>query len=154
MLESWAVLPALALVYLISAPLTLRRRLAHLGISAVVMTAVSASWMLAVTLTPAQDRPYVDGTTNNSAFSMVVGYNFLTRFSSLGISAASTGSISSTQGGGGGGHARTGQGPGQAAGRGTGSGTGPATGAGTGTGTGAFGGARPPCAQRRPSLRR
>ncbi|MER6571834.1 glycosyltransferase family 39 protein [Streptomyces sp. NPDC001093] len=102
MLEAWAVLPALALVYLLSAPLTLRRRLLHLGVSALVMTAVSASWMLAVTLTPAQDRPYVDGTTNNSAFSMVVGYNFLNRFSSLGISAASTGSVSATQGGGGG----------------------------------------------------
>ncbi|MFF3918041.1 ArnT family glycosyltransferase [Streptomyces sp. NPDC001852] len=102
MLEAWAVLPALALVYVLSAPLTLRRRLVHLGVSAAVMTAVSASWMLAVTLTPAKDRPYVDGTTNNSAFSMVVGYNFLNRFSSLGISAASTGSVSATQGGGGG----------------------------------------------------
>ncbi|KUM99633.1 mannosyltransferase [Streptomyces yokosukanensis] len=103
MLEAWAVLPALALVHLISAPIALRRRLAHLVLSAVAMTAVSASWMLAVTLVPAQDRPYVDGTTNNSAFSMVVGYNFLNRFSSLGITAASTGSVSSTQGGGGGG---------------------------------------------------
>ncbi|WP_433454691.1 ArnT family glycosyltransferase [Streptomyces sp. CA-142005] len=102
MLEAWAVLPALALVYLLSAPLTLRRRLLHLGVSALVTTAVSVSWMLAVTLTPAKDRPYVDGTTNNSAFSMVVGYNFLNRFSSLGISAASTGSVSATQGGAGG----------------------------------------------------
>ncbi|MEV7391813.1 glycosyltransferase family 39 protein [Streptomyces sp. NPDC091215] len=102
MLEAWAVLPALALVYLVTAPVTLRKRLAHLGVAAVVMTAVSLSWMLAVTLTPAKDRPYVDGTTNNSAFSMVVGYNFLNRFSSLGISAASTGSVSATQGGGGG----------------------------------------------------
>ncbi|MQY34120.1 hypothetical protein SRB17_20860 [Streptomyces sp. RB17] len=100
MLEAWAVLPALALAYLLSAPLALRRRLLHLGVSALVMTAVSVSWMLAVTLTPAKDRPYVDGTTNNSAFSMVVGYNFLNRFSSLGISAASTGSVSATQGGG------------------------------------------------------
>ncbi|MGW5543887.1 ArnT family glycosyltransferase, partial [Streptomyces sp. NPDC003998] len=102
MLEAWAVLPALALVYLLSAPLTLRRRLLHLGVSALVTTAVSVSWMLAVTLVPAKDRPYVDGTTNNSAFSMVVGYNFLNRFSSLGISAASTGSVSATQGGTGG----------------------------------------------------
>ncbi|MGV5039197.1 ArnT family glycosyltransferase [Streptomyces sp. NRAIS4] len=100
MLEAWAVLPALALVYLMAAPIALRKRLAHLGLSALVMTAVSASWMLAVTLTPTKDRPYVDGTTNNSAFSMVVGYNFLNRFSSLGISAASTGSVSATQGGG------------------------------------------------------
>ncbi|MGG2464228.1 ArnT family glycosyltransferase [Streptomyces sp. RGM 3693] len=101
MLEAWAVLPALAVVYLISAPIPLRKRLVRLGLSAVVMTAVSASWMVAVALTPAKDRPYVDGTTNNSAFSMVVGYNFLNRFSSLGISAASTGSISATRGGGG-----------------------------------------------------
>ncbi|MEU6217897.1 glycosyltransferase family 39 protein [Streptomyces sp. NPDC047022] len=102
MLEAWAVLPALALVYLLSAPIALRKRLAHLAVAAVVMTAVSASWMLVVTLAPAKDRPYVDGTTNNSAFSMVVGYNFLNRFSSLGISAASTGSVSATRGGGGG----------------------------------------------------
>ncbi|MFF2807985.1 ArnT family glycosyltransferase [Streptomyces sp. NPDC058000] len=101
MLEAWVVLPALAVVYLISAPVPLRKRLVRLGLSAVVMTAVSASWMVAVALTPAKDRPYVDGTTNNSAFSMVVGYNFLNRFSSLGISAASTGSISATRGGGG-----------------------------------------------------
>lgn len=111
MLEAWAVLPALALVYLTAAPVVLRRRLAHLGLSALVMTAVSASWILAVTLAPAKDRPYVDGTTNNSAFSMVVGYNFLNRFSSLGISAASTGSVSATQGGRGGhGGARQGAG--------------------------------------------
>ncbi|WP_189704601.1 ArnT family glycosyltransferase [Streptomyces anandii] len=101
MLEAWAVLPALALVYLVSAPLTARRRLAHLALAALVTTAVSASWILAVSLTPARDRPYVDGTTDNSAFSMVVGYNFLNRFSSLGVSAASTGSVSATQGGGG-----------------------------------------------------
>ncbi|MFJ9909146.1 ArnT family glycosyltransferase [Streptomyces sp. NPDC101152] len=128
MLEAWVVLPALALVHLVSAPLTVRRRLAHLGIAAAVMTAVSASWMVAVTLTPAKDRPYVDGTSNNSAFSMVVGYNFLTRFSSLGIDAASTGSISSTQGGRGGHAPTTAQGPGGGAGR--------------ATGTGAYGGTR------------
>ncbi|MGW2515764.1 glycosyltransferase family 39 protein [Streptomyces sp. NPDC001617] len=117
MLEAWAVLPALALVYLLSAPIALRRRLVHLGVSALVMTAVSLSWMLAVTFTPAKDRPYVDGTTNNSAFSMVIGYNFLNRFSSLGISAASTGSVSATQGGrGGGAEGATGERAGAAAG--------------------------------------
>ncbi|POX53434.1 glycosyltransferase family 39 protein [Streptomyces sp. Ru72] len=141
MLEAWAVLPALTLVYLVSAPITWRRRLAHLGVSAVVMTAVSASWMLAVTLTPAKDRPYVDGTTNNSAFSMVVGYNFLNRFSSLGVSAASTGSVSATQGGGGGRG-----GPWQAAGPAQetrpAQGTGLAQGTGRTGGTGVGGGAR------------
>ncbi|MEV7155167.1 glycosyltransferase family 39 protein [Streptomyces misionensis] len=115
MLEAWAVLPALALVHLVSAPVALRRRLAHLGLAALVTLAVSASWMLAVSLVPAKARPYVDGTTDNSAFSMVVGYNFLNRFASLGVSAAATGSVSATQGAGHrGGAARGTGGPGAA----------------------------------------
>ncbi|MEV7603418.1 glycosyltransferase family 39 protein [Kitasatospora sp. NPDC089797] len=105
MLEAWTVLPALAAVYLLAAPTTLRRRIGHLALAGLVTVVVSASWMLAVTLTPAQDRPYVDGTTDNSAFSMVVGYNFLNRFASLGMSAAQTGSVQAVRGGGGGGHA-------------------------------------------------
>lgn len=96
MLEAWAVLPALSLLYLVTAPTALRRRLAHVAVAGAVCVAVSASWVLLVTLTPARDRPYIDGTTNNSAVSQVVGYNFLTRFSSLGISAKETGSVSET----------------------------------------------------------
>jgi 4-amino-4-deoxy-L-arabinose transferase-like glycosyltransferase len=102
MLEAFAVLPALALVYAVSAPTALRRRLVHLAVAGAVTLAVSASWMLLVTLTPAADRPYVDGSTDNSAVSMVVGYNFLTRFSAVGVNAADTGSVSAfTRGGGG-----------------------------------------------------
>ncbi|MFC1407983.1 ArnT family glycosyltransferase [Streptacidiphilus sp. N1-12] len=101
MLEAFAVLPALALVYLVSAPTALRRRTVHLALAGAVTLAVSASWMLLVTLTPAADRPYVDGSTNNSAVSMVVGYNFLNRFSAVGMDAADTGSVSAVQGGGG-----------------------------------------------------
>ncbi|MFE5588604.1 ArnT family glycosyltransferase, partial [Kitasatospora sp. NPDC056531] len=98
MLEAWAVLPALAAVYLLAAPTSLRRRVGHVALAGLVAVVVSASWMLVVTVTPAQDRPYVDGTTDNSAFSMVVGYNFLNRFSSLGMSAAQTGSVQAVRG--------------------------------------------------------
>jgi 4-amino-4-deoxy-L-arabinose transferase-like glycosyltransferase len=91
MLEAFAVLPVLALVYLLSAPPALRRRVLQLALAGTVTLAVSASWMLLITLTPAQDRPYVDGTTDNSAVSMVVGYNFLNRFSSVGLNAGDTG---------------------------------------------------------------
>ncbi|MFF4359379.1 ArnT family glycosyltransferase [Streptomyces sp. NPDC001604] len=96
MLEAWAVLPALGLLYLVSAPATLRRRLTHLATAGAVCVAASASWMVLVTLTPAQDRPFIDGTTDNSAFSQVVGYNFLNRFAGLGISAKATGSVAAT----------------------------------------------------------
>ncbi|WP_234341408.1 ArnT family glycosyltransferase [Streptomyces sp. NRRL S-646] len=96
MLEAWAVLPALGLLYLLSAPAPLRRRLIHLVTAAAVCIAASASWMVLVALTPAQDRPFIDGTTDDSAFSQVVGYNFLNRFAGLGISAKSTGSVAAT----------------------------------------------------------
>lgn len=99
MLEAWVVLPALGLAYLVAAPTSLRRRLVHLLVAAAVTVAVSASWILLVTVTPARDRPYVDGTTDNSAYSQVVGYNFLNRFSSVGLDASSTGSVTSVRGG-------------------------------------------------------
>ncbi|MEZ0095480.1 ArnT family glycosyltransferase [Streptacidiphilus sp. EB129] len=99
MLEAFAVLPALALAYLVAAPAPLRRRLLRLGCAGALTLVVSASWMLLITLTPAQDRPYVDGTTDNSAVSMVVGYNFLNRFAAVGVNAADTGSVSAVRGG-------------------------------------------------------
>ncbi|MFJ3957221.1 ArnT family glycosyltransferase [Arthrobacter sp. NPDC090010] len=102
MLEAWVVLPALAVLYLVMAPVALRKRIAHVATAGAVTLAVSSVWVLAVTLIPANDRPYVDGTTDNSAVSMVVGYNFLNRFSSVGLDASGTGSISATQGGHGG----------------------------------------------------
>jgi 4-amino-4-deoxy-L-arabinose transferase-like glycosyltransferase len=80
MLEAWMVLPAFAIGYLVAAPTGLGRRLWQLGVAGVVMLAVSLSWIALYTFTPAGDRPYVDGSTNNSAFTMVFGYNGLERF--------------------------------------------------------------------------
>ncbi|MFE9453697.1 ArnT family glycosyltransferase [Streptomyces sp. NPDC006739] len=91
MLEAWAVLPALAVTYLVAAPTTLRRRLLDVALAGAVAFGVSLSWMAVATLTPASDRPYLDGTTDNSAYGLVVGYNFLTRFH--GLDAAAAGSV-------------------------------------------------------------
>jgi len=80
MMQAWVILPALAVGYVITAPAPLRARLRHLGVAGVVTLAVSLSWILLFTVTPASDRPYVDGSTNNSAVAMVFGYNGLGRF--------------------------------------------------------------------------
>ena len=80
MLQAWMVLPALAVGYLVGAPTPLRRRIWQLGVAGVVMLAVSLSWIALYTFTPASDRPYVDGSTDNSAVAMVFGYNGLERF--------------------------------------------------------------------------
>ncbi|GLF99210.1 glycosyltransferase family 39 protein [Streptomyces yaizuensis] len=80
MLQAWMVVPAFAVTYLLVAPAPWRRRVGHLAVAGVTMVAVSLSWALLYVVTPAKDRPYVDGTTNNHVFSMVFGYNGLERF--------------------------------------------------------------------------
>jgi 4-amino-4-deoxy-L-arabinose transferase-like glycosyltransferase len=80
MLQAWMIVPALAAGYLLAAPARLRARLWHLGVAGAVMLAVSLSWIALYTFTPAPSRPYIDGTTNNSAAAMVFGYNALERF--------------------------------------------------------------------------
>lgn len=79
MLEAWMILPALAIGYLLTAPLPLRRRVLDTLAAGAAAVAVSFSWILLYTSTPAADRPYVDGSTDNNAFAMVFGYNGLGR---------------------------------------------------------------------------
>ena len=135
MLQAWMVLPALAIGYLVAAPAPVRRRLWQLGVATVVMLAVSLSWIALYTFTPAKDRPYVDGSTNNSAISMVFGYNGLERF---GISVP--GSVTSGPGVSGGAGARRTPAGGAGGTGGALGGTGTAPGGISGTG-GAAGGA-------------
>jgi 4-amino-4-deoxy-L-arabinose transferase-like glycosyltransferase len=75
MLEAWLVLPALALVYVVAAPSSWRRRCLGVGALGVVTIVVSLSWMTAVSATPATHRPYVDGSHDNSIFGQVFVYN-------------------------------------------------------------------------------
>jgi 4-amino-4-deoxy-L-arabinose transferase-like glycosyltransferase len=80
MLQAWLVLPALYLAYLIAAPAaTFIRRVGHVALSAAVVIVVSLSWMTAVSAVPAHDRPYVDGSCDDSVFSQVFLYNGLER---------------------------------------------------------------------------
>jgi 4-amino-4-deoxy-L-arabinose transferase-like glycosyltransferase len=80
MLMAWVILPALAIAYIACAPNPMRRRLAQVGLAGLVTIGVSLFWVLLVELTPAAHRPYIDGSTNNSAVAMVFGYNGLERF--------------------------------------------------------------------------
>jgi 4-amino-4-deoxy-L-arabinose transferase-like glycosyltransferase len=79
-IEAWMVLPALGLAYLLAGPGPAVRRAGQLGAAAVVVALVSLSWMTAVSLVPAGDRPYVDGSHNNSEFAQVFTYNGFGRF--------------------------------------------------------------------------
>ncbi len=79
MIEAWLVLPALGLAYLVAARGDLAARLARLAGMAAVTVVVSLSYMSFVALTPASERPYVDGSTTNSIFHQVFVYNGFSR---------------------------------------------------------------------------
>jgi len=82
MLQAWIVLPALYLVYILAAPVaSLERRVGQVALSVLAVVVVSLSYMCVVSLVPAQDRPYVDGSCNNSVFSQVFLYNGADRLS-------------------------------------------------------------------------
>ena len=79
MLQAFLVVPAFGLVYLIAAPVSLRRRITQFGIAAATMIVASGWWVAIVQLTPAADRPYIGGSQNNSILNLIFGYNGLGR---------------------------------------------------------------------------
>jgi 4-amino-4-deoxy-L-arabinose transferase-like glycosyltransferase len=100
-LQAFVILPALAGVYLVAAPGTVWRRVWHslLALGAVV---VSAGWWVAIVeLVPANMRPYIGGSQNNSFLELTFGYNGFGR-----LTGSETGSVT---GGGGGGNTTGGQ---------------------------------------------
>ncbi|MBB6348883.1 4-amino-4-deoxy-L-arabinose transferase-like glycosyltransferase [Nonomuraea muscovyensis] len=79
MLQAYLAVPALASAYLVCARTTLARRLGHLLAAGAVLVAASAWWMAIVDLWPADSRPYIGGSTDNSVWDLVIGYNGLGR---------------------------------------------------------------------------
>src|SRR6266849_5809901 len=79
MLEAYLVVPAFGLLYLLAAPRGIWKRVGHLAVAGVLLLGVSFSWAVAVDLTPASQRPYVDSTQNNSEISLALGYNGIQR---------------------------------------------------------------------------
>jgi 4-amino-4-deoxy-L-arabinose transferase-like glycosyltransferase len=75
MLQAWLIVPALWATYLVAGPATLRRRLRSVAVASAVMVIVSLSWMSVVSAIPGHDRPYVDGTKDDSLFVQVFVYN-------------------------------------------------------------------------------
>jgi len=80
MIEAWLVLPALGLAYLLEGHGTLARRVRHVVVAGVVVGIVSLAWMTAVSLVPAAQRPYADGSSNDSLYAQVFVYNGFGRF--------------------------------------------------------------------------
>ena len=75
MLQAFVVVPGFAAVYLLAAPVSIRRRLVQLLASGVAMFAAAAWWVAIVALWPASSRPYIGGSQDNSILNLIFGYN-------------------------------------------------------------------------------
>ncbi|MGW5230093.1 ArnT family glycosyltransferase [Nocardia niigatensis] len=80
MVQAWLIVPVVAAAILVAAPRTeLRQRITGLGWFSATALVVSLSWMSLVSLLPAGQRPYVDGSHDNSLFEQVFVYNAASR---------------------------------------------------------------------------
>ena len=79
MLEAYLVVPAYGLLYLLAAPKSIWKRIGHLVVAGALLLVISLSWIVAVDLTPASQRPYVGSTQDNSELSLALGYNGIQR---------------------------------------------------------------------------
>ncbi|MEV2210256.1 glycosyltransferase family 39 protein [Streptomyces sp. NPDC050997] len=91
MMQAYVVLPAFFLVYLWAARASLGRRIRNLLVATVALVVSSAWWMVVVDLIPASSRPYIGGSTDNTVWDLVIGYNGFGRIFGASASAGSQG---------------------------------------------------------------
>jgi 4-amino-4-deoxy-L-arabinose transferase-like glycosyltransferase len=84
MLQAFLVLPGLAFAYLICGKPRLGKRIWQLLVGAGALVAASGWWVAIDLLTPAADRPYVGGSTDNSILNLTFSYNGLGRLTGEG----------------------------------------------------------------------
>jgi 4-amino-4-deoxy-L-arabinose transferase-like glycosyltransferase len=99
-LQAYLVLPAFALTWLVAAPGSVRGRLGVLVASVATVAATSFWWVAIVDLLPASTRPYIGGSTNNTALDLLLGYDGLGRILGRLAGAGNAGGFGGAPGGG------------------------------------------------------
>jgi 4-amino-4-deoxy-L-arabinose transferase-like glycosyltransferase len=74
MLQGCIALPAVFLVHLYAARAAAVKRIVHLCLVTVVLAVSSFWWAAAVSLVPASERPYIGGSTDGTAWNLIMGY--------------------------------------------------------------------------------
>ncbi|MGX1368933.1 4-amino-4-deoxy-L-arabinose transferase-like glycosyltransferase [Streptomyces canus] len=95
-LQAFLILPPLAIVYAVCAPVSVRKRIGQLAAATLALVVSGGWWVAIVELWPASSRPYIGGSQNNSFLELTFGYNGFGR-----LSGDETGSVGGGGGGGG-----------------------------------------------------
>ncbi|MFB6554138.1 ArnT family glycosyltransferase [Streptomyces sp. NPDC056405] len=79
MLQGYIALPAVFVVYVYATNLGWAKRIRNLALAALALIVSSFWWAAAVSLVPAAERPYIGGSTDGTAWDLIMGYNGLGR---------------------------------------------------------------------------
>jgi 4-amino-4-deoxy-L-arabinose transferase-like glycosyltransferase len=80
MIQAFVVVPVVLVVYFLgTTDFSYKKQILHLGLAALVLLAVSLSWAVAVDMVPANQRPYIGGSGDNTVLGLIINYNGLER---------------------------------------------------------------------------
>jgi len=79
MLQAFLPLPAFYALYLLGAKSGWWKKIFSTALSAAILLVVSLSWAVIVDLTPAEQRPYIGSSQDNTVMELIVGHNGLSR---------------------------------------------------------------------------
>ncbi|WP_405948157.1 glycosyltransferase family 39 protein [Streptomyces prunicolor] len=75
LLQGYIALPAVFAVYLLASRLGWKKKLVQLALATVALAVSSFWWATVVSLVPASDRPYIGGSTDGTAWDLIMGYD-------------------------------------------------------------------------------
>ena len=79
MLQAYMVLPAFYVLYVLAVRFSWKKKLGVLAGATALMLVISVSWAVIVDSVPADKRPYIGSSTNNSVLQLAFGYNGVSR---------------------------------------------------------------------------
>lgn len=85
MMQAFLPLPAFYALYFFGSKEGWIRKTINLGIATVLLLAVSLSWAVVVDLTPADSRPYIGSSENNTVMGLIFGHNGASRLGNTGL---------------------------------------------------------------------
>ncbi len=83
MLQAFLPLPAFYALYFLGAKEGWFKKAFHLGVSSLLLAVVSLSWALMVDFVPAENRPYIGSSGNNTVMGLILGHNGAARLGNL-----------------------------------------------------------------------
>ena len=86
LIQAYIIVPAILAVYFLgTTDFSWKKRIFHVGLAVLVLLAVSLSWAFVVDSIPADQRPYIGGSGDNTVLGLAINYNGLNRLGLNGL---------------------------------------------------------------------